>query len=128
MIKLVVLTGGLGQLGRQFMSTLLQNGAKVAVFDLPTDAHSFLDSFSEFKNSLLYYVNITRKRKILHYIKGGQGDMIAASLSRSFSNQRPVLRSLGLNKIPVCGQNNEVLKYHGLDADSFVDSIISSLQ
>jgi NAD(P)-dependent dehydrogenase (short-subunit alcohol dehydrogenase family) len=32
--KVVVLTGGLGQLGRQFTSALLDYGAKVAVFDL----------------------------------------------------------------------------------------------
>ncbi len=33
--RVVVVTGGLGQLGRQFTRTLLQHGAKVAVIDLP---------------------------------------------------------------------------------------------
>jgi NAD(P)-dependent dehydrogenase (short-subunit alcohol dehydrogenase family) len=32
--RVVVLTGGLGQLGRQFASALVDHGAKVAVFDL----------------------------------------------------------------------------------------------
>jgi NAD(P)-dependent dehydrogenase (short-subunit alcohol dehydrogenase family) len=32
--KVVIVTGGVGQLGRQFSSALLERGAKVAVFDL----------------------------------------------------------------------------------------------
>ncbi len=35
--KVVVITGGLGQLGRQFTRALLERGAKVAVFDLRAD-------------------------------------------------------------------------------------------
>ena len=33
--KVVVVTGGLGQLGSQFARTLLERGAAVAVLDLP---------------------------------------------------------------------------------------------
>ena len=32
--KIVIITGGLGQLGRQFSLALLDRGAKVAVFDV----------------------------------------------------------------------------------------------
>lgn len=35
--KIVIVTGGLGRLGRQFSLTLAQRGAKVAVFDLQAD-------------------------------------------------------------------------------------------
>jgi len=35
--KVVIITGGLGQLGRQFSLTLLDRGAKVAVLDVRTD-------------------------------------------------------------------------------------------
>jgi len=35
--RIVVVTGGLGQLGKQFSLTLLDRGAKVAVFDLSKD-------------------------------------------------------------------------------------------
>ena len=36
--KVAVVTGGLGQLGRQFTLGLLQRGARVAIFDLEVDA------------------------------------------------------------------------------------------
>ncbi len=35
--KVVIVTGGLGQLGRQFSLALLNRGAKVAVFDARVD-------------------------------------------------------------------------------------------
>ena len=61
-----------------------------------------------------------------HYTKLGQGDMIASALARvsrdrsalaKFSKHTQII-SFGVEEIPVCGQNTEVLKYHKLDADS----------
>ena len=43
--KIVVVTGGLGQLGRQFARALAERGASVAVFDLPGAARSQAESF-----------------------------------------------------------------------------------
>ena len=39
--RIVVVTGGLGQLGRQFTRALLYAGARVAVFDLAPAAEDF---------------------------------------------------------------------------------------
>ena len=38
--KVVVITGGLGQLGRQFTQTLAQGGARVVIFDIRAEAKS----------------------------------------------------------------------------------------
>ena len=35
--KVVVVTGGMGQLGTQFTRSLAQSGSKVAIFDIVTD-------------------------------------------------------------------------------------------
>ena len=57
-----------------------------------------------------------------HYLRFGQGEMIAAALART---RRPAaLVSLGLSDIPVCGSNGEVLEYHGLDAPSIVRAVL----
>ena len=56
-----------------------------------------------------------------HYISGGQGEMIAATLSALKLTAKWI--PLGLTKIPHCGQNAEVLSAHGLDAASLADSI-----
>jgi len=45
--KVIVVTGGLGQLGRQFSLALLDRGARVAVFDLPASERSIVDRFGE---------------------------------------------------------------------------------
>ena len=34
---------------------------------------------------------------------------------------------LGVREVPACGTNDEVLRYHGLDAASLADTIASSL-
>jgi transketolase len=56
-----------------------------------------------------------------HYVSGGQGEMIAATLSALQSGVKWV--PVGLDRIPHCGQNAEVLSAHSLDAASLADSI-----
>lgn len=43
--KVVVITGGLGQLGRQFSLTLAERGAKVAIFDVLVDEQRVAERF-----------------------------------------------------------------------------------
>ncbi|KKT62544.1 MAG: Transketolase [Candidatus Giovannonibacteria bacterium GW2011_GWB1_45_9b] len=57
-----------------------------------------------------------------HYIKGGQGEFLAAEISRTF-DKPPKIFSFGVEDIPVCGWNDEVLKYHGLDSKSLAEKI-----
>lgn len=54
-----------------------------------------------------------------HYVKFGQGNLIAASLA----GQDKGVISLGLSQIPACGQAREVLQYHHLDYDSISQQI-----
>jgi NAD(P)-dependent dehydrogenase (short-subunit alcohol dehydrogenase family) len=65
--KIVVVTGGLGQLGRQFTLALLDLGAKVAVFDLQVSESEVEERFGEkaHHNGLLFIpVDITRKSSL----------------------------------------------------------------
>lgn len=61
-----------------------------------------------------------------HYLKGGQGEMIASHIGQWGTATR--VRSFGVTEIPRCGQNADVLKAHGLDADSLVTAIKSTLK
>ncbi len=45
--KVVVVTGGMGQLGCQFTKTLIDQGAKVAVFDVRVDDSQVAKRFGE---------------------------------------------------------------------------------
>ncbi|MBU1091771.1 transketolase [Patescibacteria group bacterium] len=84
----------------------------------------------------LNYVSIKWLKKLLefnlivtldnHYIKQGQGEMIASAFARNFA-KHPKIISLGVKEIPACGQNNEVLKYHRLDAQSIAHTIEKEL-
>lgn len=56
-----------------------------------------------------------------HYKKMGQGEMIAAAASRS--KICPRIISFGVDEIPFCGRNGEVLQKHGLDAESLAKKI-----
>lgn len=61
-----------------------------------------------------------------HYTALGQGQQIAAALATQL-RQMPKIINLGLREIPVCGQTAEVLKYHGLDAESLAKIITQTL-
>lgn len=61
-----------------------------------------------------------------HYLSGGQGEKLRSVLSGR--SGAPSVLSLGLTEIPACGRNDEILKHHGLDAESIVARISSRLE
>lgn len=60
-----------------------------------------------------------------HFIQGGQGDMLAATLARA--GAAVPVRSFGVTRVPDCGQNDEVLRAHALDGASLAAAISESL-
>jgi transketolase len=62
-----------------------------------------------------------------HYVHGGQGDMVASALARIGRSGVRVTR-LGVTELPQCGTNDEVLRYHRLDADGLYASMQQALQ
>jgi len=61
-----------------------------------------------------------------HYKLLGLGNIIATVFGIgpvSYNNSSPKMLLLGLEEIPACGQNDEVLKYHKLDAESITTKI-----
>ncbi|MCW5622448.1 MAG: hypothetical protein KIS79_15175, partial [Burkholderiales bacterium] len=62
-----------------------------------------------------------------HYVVGGQGDRIRATLLERPPGAIPKLYGLGLTTIPTCGSNPEVLLRHGLDAQSLAQRIRDAL-
>ncbi len=61
-----------------------------------------------------------------HYRSLGQGVMVAAALARN--GVRASLRAVGLDDVPACGTNAEVLTHHGLDAASIAGVVRSCIQ
>jgi transketolase len=55
-----------------------------------------------------------------HYVRGGQGEMIAAAIARLALEPPPAVRPVGVTSLPECGTNDEVLEHHGLDVASLV--------
>ncbi|NUM25130.1 MAG: transketolase [Candidatus Buchananbacteria bacterium] len=56
-----------------------------------------------------------------HYVKFGQGALLSQVLGKKITY-------LGLTEIPKCGWNDEVLAYHGLDAQGIAKTIRATLQ
>ncbi len=52
-----------------------------------------------------------------HYAIGGLGDRMASIIS-SDPDINVILTSIGLNEVPACGTNDEIMDFHGLDVDS----------
>jgi len=61
-----------------------------------------------------------------HYVWGGQGEYLLSQVSRLGLASPPRGVLLGVREIPACGTNEEVLRYHGLDAASIADTIASA--
>ncbi|WP_319525422.1 SDR family oxidoreductase [uncultured Desulfosarcina sp.] len=65
--KIIVITGGLGQLGLQYAAELLERNARIAIFDLPESAELNRNQFDLLENSkrfLYCQVNVTDKNSI----------------------------------------------------------------
>lgn len=62
-----------------------------------------------------------------HYVRGGQGEMIAAALASNGSNRERRVYQFGLSDFPKCGQNSDVLRSHGLDARSLADRMYAMI-
>jgi transketolase len=61
-----------------------------------------------------------------HYLAGGQGQLIAAKLSELGLPHAPTVVRIGVEGIPACGQNAEVLRAHRLDADGIAARILEA--
>lgn len=57
-----------------------------------------------------------------HYLVGGLGDRVAASVAAGSGDRAKVVR-IGISDIPHCGSADEVLNAHGLDAHSIAASV-----
>jgi NAD(P)-dependent dehydrogenase (short-subunit alcohol dehydrogenase family) len=71
--RIVVVTGGLGQLGRQFARALAERGARVAVFDLPGDVSLRANSvWGQFAGDVIRYwsVDVTNRASIAAGLAG----------------------------------------------------------
>ncbi len=63
--RVVIVTGGLGQLGRQFSLALADMGARVAVFDIHASADRVADRFGAPREDLMFVqVDVTRREAI----------------------------------------------------------------
>ncbi|NEO38085.1 MAG: transketolase [Moorea sp. SIOASIH] len=62
-----------------------------------------------------------------HYVIGGQGDRIVSGLAELGLSGQIQVRQFGVLDIPKCGQNQEVLRAHRLDAESLAFDINKSI-
>jgi len=62
-----------------------------------------------------------------HYVAGGQGQLVAATVASLALAPSPRVLSLGVREIPACGSNDEVLRHHRLDAASIAEDVSAAL-
>ena len=62
-----------------------------------------------------------------HYVIGGQGDRITSGLAELGLLEKVQVKQFGILEIPKCGQNNEVLRVHRLDAESLAADIVTAI-
>jgi len=62
-----------------------------------------------------------------HYTNFGLGIILGAKITQNLT-KIPRMIYLGLNEIPACGQNDEVLKYHGLNSELIAAIIMEKLR
>jgi transketolase len=59
-----------------------------------------------------------------HYVSGGQGDAVLSALAAEAPDAAARLNKIGVTEIPKSGENNEVLRAHGLDARGIAERAI----
>jgi len=63
-----------------------------------------------------------------HYVIGGQGQLVGATVATFGLQNSPRVHNIGVESVPACGRNQEVLRHHGLDRDSLVERVRSVLK
>lgn len=63
-----------------------------------------------------------------HFLKGGQGEMLACRLAEINEISGYQLQRFGIDEIPECGLNDEVLHRHALDAAGLCASVYTSMR
>jgi transketolase len=58
-----------------------------------------------------------------HYVRGGQGDMLAAAVAELGLETGMRVTRVGVAELPECGTNDEVLAYHRLDVPGLVQAL-----
>jgi transketolase len=58
-----------------------------------------------------------------HYVRGGQGDMLASAIAGLGMQPGPRVTRVGVTELPECGANDEVLAHHGLDVPGIVRAL-----
>lgn len=58
-----------------------------------------------------------------HYVKGGQGEMIAAAIAELGLEPSAGVTRIGVTELPECGTNDEVLAHHQLDVAGLLKSL-----
>ena len=58
----------------------------------------------------------------------GAIDMVAAAISELGLKAPPLVKCFGLTDFPVCGQDAEVLRAHGLDAEGLAEVMATTLR
>jgi transketolase len=53
-----------------------------------------------------------------HYVVGGHGDAVLSALAATAPEAAARVVKIGVDRVPECGANDEVLRAHGLDAES----------
>ena len=99
-----------------------RHGIEVAVINLPWLAQvdpEWLRGVVESRRAVFTLDN--------HLANGGQGIRIAAVLAGLGVAKTPTLRHFAIHDFPACGQNDEALRAHGLDAESLAASMAASL-
>jgi transketolase len=61
-----------------------------------------------------------------HYIHGGQGAMLAAAAAEAGLAEETRFTRIGLSELPKCGTNEEVLRYHALDARGIFNRVLAA--
>ena len=101
----------------QASDMLRNNGFSVGVLNLPWLNRLDKTWFNDIVCSRFQYIFTIDD----HYKANGQGAMIGSTAASL--NANVLVKKLGLSRIPACGENENVLRYHKLDAASIAKTI-----
>jgi len=63
-----------------------------------------------------------------HYLRGGQGEMLAAAIAELGLDPAARVSRIGVTELPECGTNDEVLAHHGLDVAGLVKQFAGAMR
>ena len=118
--KVIIITGGLGLVGRSLANLLVKNNANVVLLDIKNkDKLKMINDFDKYKKFITYYkCNVTNKKSL---------ETVSKKILKKFKNINILINNAAYNNPVKKGQNLKKMMFENIKKKQWENSLLTNL-